>query len=54
MSDIAEWLGDLGLDQYSDAFTENDVDLVLLPQITNDDPLRSIKRIDQGWDMKIS
>ena len=37
MSDITEWLDDLGLAQYAEAFAENGVDFDLLPEITNDD-----------------
>ena len=35
--DIAAWLQDLGLGQYEQAFRENDVDSVVLPELTADD-----------------
>ena len=37
MSDIAEFLGELGLAQFTEAFAENGVDFDLLPEITNED-----------------
>ena len=35
--DIREWLSDLGLDEYADAFVENEVGPSLLAELTNDD-----------------
>ena len=35
--DIAAWLRGLGLEQYSPAFRDNDVDSEVLPQVTVDD-----------------
>src|SRR5689334_13968798 len=35
--DIAGWLTGLGLEQYRQAFQENDVDGALLPRLTGDD-----------------
>jgi predicted ATPase/class 3 adenylate cyclase len=35
--DVPNWLNSLGLDQYADAFTQNDVDAQVLPLLTNDD-----------------
>jgi class 3 adenylate cyclase len=35
--DVAEWLGALGLGQYASAFAENDIDLALLPQLSDAD-----------------
>ncbi len=35
--DVDTWLNDLGLEQYTDAFVENDVDDRVLPLLTNDD-----------------
>jgi class 3 adenylate cyclase/tetratricopeptide (TPR) repeat protein len=39
--DISEWLEDLGLGKYADAFAENEIDLDALPHVTEDD-LREI------------
>ena len=39
--DIGAWLRDLGLDQYEQAFRDNDVDVDLLARLTADD-LREI------------
>jgi len=36
MSDIREWLHDLGLGQYADAFDENEIGLDLLSRLTDD------------------
>ncbi len=36
-ADIREWLEVLGLDQYAQAFTENDIDFRALPHIDQDD-----------------
>jgi hypothetical protein len=35
--DVAEWLRTLGLEQYTSAFCDNDVDSEVLPQLTADD-----------------
>ena len=35
--DIDTWLSGLGLDQYAEAFSENDVDAQVLPLLTNED-----------------
>jgi hypothetical protein len=35
--DIAVWLQGLGLEQYEQAFRENDIDPELLPELTADD-----------------
>ncbi len=35
--DIGEWLEDLGLGRYADAFAENEIDLDALPHVTEDD-----------------
>jgi class 3 adenylate cyclase/tetratricopeptide (TPR) repeat protein len=35
--DISEWLGALGLQQYAAAFHDNDIDGVVLPELTADD-----------------
>ena len=37
MSDIAEWLEQIGLGQYSPAFQSNGIDLASLEEVTNDD-----------------
>ncbi len=36
-ADIREWLEVLGLDQYAEAFAENDIDFRALPHIDQDD-----------------
>ncbi len=35
--DIALWLDGLGLGQYAQAFAENDIDLKILPHLSDDD-----------------
>ena len=35
--DVADWLGQLGLGIYADAFRANDVDAEVLPALTADD-----------------
>ena len=35
--DIAAWLRDLGLEQYEEAFRDNAIDAVVLPELTGDD-----------------
>jgi SAM domain (Sterile alpha motif) len=35
--DVAEWLRGLGLEQYAPAFTENDIDGAVLPELTTED-----------------
>ncbi len=35
--DIDEWLAQLGLDKYAGAFAENEIDLEVLPELTNED-----------------
>jgi hypothetical protein len=35
--DVRQWLEDLGLGEYADAFEENAVDSDVLPSLTNDD-----------------
>src|ERR1700683_2543628 len=37
MQTIEDWLGQLGLDKYMEAFVQNDVDLRALPHITEAD-----------------
>jgi len=39
--EIAQWLRELGLEQYTDAFHENAIDAKILPTLTADD-LRDI------------
>ena len=39
--EIAQWLRELGLEQYTDAFRENAIDAKILPTLTADD-LRDI------------
>ena len=36
MSDIRQWLEELGLGQYADAFEENRIDLDILPHLTDE------------------
>jgi len=35
--DVAQWLREIGLEQYSPAFAENRVDWEILPKLTGDD-----------------
>ncbi|MCZ6772533.1 MAG: SAM domain-containing protein [Proteobacteria bacterium] len=35
--DIARWLEELGLGQYVQAFANNEIDLEVLPELTEDD-----------------
>ena len=37
MQDIAEWLGRLGLGQYAQRFAENEIDVSVLPHLTDQD-----------------
>src|SRR5581483_1548368 len=39
-ADIAQWLHNLGLDQYADAFRDNDIDGDILPELTAEDLAR--------------
>ncbi len=36
-SDIEHWLNEIGMSQYSAAFLENDIDMSILDQLTEDD-----------------
>ena len=35
--EISKWLAHLGLDQYSSSFSDNDIDIQLLPELTDAD-----------------
>ena len=37
MQQVADWLGKLGLGQYAQRFAENDIDLSVLPHLTDAD-----------------
>ncbi|MET0706070.1 MAG: adenylate/guanylate cyclase domain-containing protein [Tardiphaga sp.] len=37
MPDLAEWLGSYGLSQYAQAFSENNIDYSILPELTEND-----------------
>ena len=37
MPEIAQWLEELGLGQYAPRFPENDIDLAILPDLTDQD-----------------
>src|SRR5882672_12614782 len=37
VQDIAEWLGRLGLGQYAERFAENEIDVSVLPHLTDQD-----------------
>ena len=37
MSDLTSWLSELGLNKYSDAFDEAEIDFAMLPDLTEDD-----------------
>ena len=36
-TDVTEWLGKLGLNQYAQAFTDNHIDYSVLPDLTEND-----------------
>ncbi len=52
MSDIRQWLEELGLGQYADAFEENDIDESLLPDLT-DEALERLGVASMGHRMKL-
>jgi len=37
MNDVTLWLEGLGLEKYADAFAENEIDFVTLPELTEGD-----------------
>jgi hypothetical protein len=37
MRQVAEWLEQLGLSEYGPRFAENDIDFLLLPELTDQD-----------------
>ena len=37
MSDIANWLGQIGLEQYASLFADNDIDTDVVSELTDDD-----------------
>ena len=37
--EVAAWLRDLGLERYVSAFRDNDIDTVVLPKLTAEDPI---------------
>ena len=37
MQQIADWLEKLGLSEYTQRFTENDIDFTILPDLTDQD-----------------
>ena len=45
--DIAKWLADIGLGQYADTFSDNDIDFDILQDLTDAD-LDKLARIDTG------
>lgn len=46
--DIAAWLGSLGLERYEPSFRENEIDLDLLPELTETILWRSGCRSDRA------
>ena len=52
MSDIRQWLRDLGLDQYVAAFESNDIDMALLPQV-DDQTLKDIGVASAGHRLRL-
>ena len=52
MADIRQWLTSIGLDQYADAFEENDIDPDLLPELT-DEFLKAVGVTSVGHRIKI-
>ena len=52
MTSIRQWLGDLGLDRYADAFEANDIDMELLAQV-DDQVLKDIGVASAGHRLRI-
>ena len=52
MGDVAQWLEELGLAQYAAAFEDNDIELALLPRLT-DGQLKELGVASMGHRMKI-
>ena len=52
MQQIADWLEGLGLSEYAQRFAENDIDFILLPELTDQD-LEKIGVISLGHRRKI-
>ena len=52
MSDILQWLEELGLGQYADAFEENDITSELLPDL-NDQTLKDIGVASAGHRIRV-
>ena len=52
MTEIRQWLTSIGLDQYADLFEENDIELALLSELT-DEHLQAIGVASVGHRMKI-
>ncbi len=52
MSGIRQWLEELGLGQYADAFEENDIEPILLPNLT-DEALEKLGVTSMGHRMKL-
>lgn len=48
MQTIEDWLSQLGLSKYMEAFVQNDVDLRALPHITEADLRSLVSRLDIG------
>jgi class 3 adenylate cyclase/tetratricopeptide (TPR) repeat protein len=51
-TDLAEWLGRLGLSQYAEAFAENNIEYALLPDLTEND-LRTLGITSLGHRKKL-
>jgi hypothetical protein len=51
--DIAEWLKELGLEQYEPAFRANEIDTRVLPSLTADDLKDLGVAGERGWDAEI-
>ena len=52
MQQVTEWLQSLGLSEYADRFAENDIDISILPELTDQD-LEKIGVVSLGHRRKI-
>jgi SAM domain (Sterile alpha motif) len=48
MQDLAKWLEELGMAEYTQRFAENDVDLSVLPHLSDSDLKELDTRCDRG------
>ncbi len=48
ITNVAQWLRGLGLEQYAAAFQDNDIDGEVLPELTSDDLDRAGRHLDRS------